>query len=154
MKNVLRGALALAALFLLSPAARAEQPGAHPAYLHALTDLRTARWQLEKRKGDPQVKWDEAAAIREIDACIAEIKQAAIDDGKNLADHPHEDAGNLDRNARLHDALRLLRKARHDISEREDNSYAQGLRARALGHLDRAIQFTEQGLSNAENPPR
>jgi hypothetical protein len=30
------------------------------------------------------MKWDETKSIAEIDACIGEIKQAAIDDGKDL----------------------------------------------------------------------
>jgi len=134
------------------PAAKSEQPGKHPAYLHALTDLRMARWELQKRGGDAQVQWDEGTAIGEIDACINEIKQASIDDGKNINDHPKKDVGKLDRNARLHDALKLLQKARKDIGEKEDNSFAQGLRNRALGHLNSAINFTEQGISNAEHP--
>jgi hypothetical protein len=131
--------------------ANADQPGKHPAYLHALTDLRVARWELQKRSGDAQIKWDEAKAIAEIDACIREIKQAAIDDGKDLNEHPKEDAGKLDRKARLHDALRLLKNAHKDISEKEDNSFAKGLRSRAIGHLNKAINFTEQGISNAEH---
>ena len=132
--------------------AEGEAPGRHPSYLHALTDLRVARWELQKRGGDPQMKWDEAVAIAEVDACIGEIKQASIDDGKDLNDHPKEDAGKLDRKARLHDALKLLRKTHKDITEKEDNVFASGLRNRALGHLNKAINFTEQGISNAEHP--
>jgi hypothetical protein len=142
--------LSLAGVLALPGVANADQPGAHPAYLHALTDLRTARWELRKRGGDPEVKWDEAVAIKEIDATINEIKKAAIDDGKDIEDHPKEDAGKLDRRGRLHDALKLLKNAHHDIKEREQNSYAEGLRDRALGHLNAAINFVEQGISNAE----
>ena len=60
---------------------------AHPAYLHALTDLRHARFLLEK-PAKPEVKWDESNAVHEIDAAINEIKQAAIDDGKPLDGSP------------------------------------------------------------------
>ena len=144
----------VAALAALPLAARADQPGKHPAYLHALTDLRTARWELEKRGGDAQVKWDEKEAVGQIDAAIGEIKKAAIDDGKNLADHPKEDAGKLDRKARLHDALRLLEKAEKDIKEKEDNSFAEGLQDRALKHIGMAILRTKEGISNAEHPPK
>src|SRR5579859_5428022 len=65
----------------------APAPQAHPAYLHALSDLRAARAFLA-RPASVTVKWDENVAIREIDAAIAELKQAAIDDGKPLEDHP------------------------------------------------------------------
>src|ERR1051325_6562517 len=57
-----------------------------PASLHALAELRGARAFLE-RPANVVVKWDEHQAIREIDAAIHEIKQAAIDDGKAIADH-------------------------------------------------------------------
>jgi hypothetical protein len=127
-------------------AARADMPGAHPAYLHALTDLRHARAHLEK-PAKPQVAWDEGVAVKAVDEAIREIKAAAIDDGKPLQDHPPVDAG-LDHVGRLHRAIELLRKAKKDIEERESNDFAHGLRARAVGHIDRAIHFTEQGIAN------
>ena len=60
-------------LLLLPLFANADLPGKHPAYLHALTDLRTARWMLEHRPGDAAVSGNEDAAITEIDAAIREI---------------------------------------------------------------------------------
>ena len=75
-------ALAVLALFagllgisLVSPkAASAQQvPGPHPAYLHALSDLRLARAYLDQIAWPP-VQRDEEHAIREIDAAIGEIK--------------------------------------------------------------------------------
>jgi len=153
MKNIAKlltlstlAALAFAAF--LPATARAEQPGRHPAYLHALEDLRHARGHLERRPGDPEVKWDENVAIREIDAAIGEIKRASIDDGKDLADHPPVDV-KLDYRGRLHRALELLRKAHSDVKEKEDNNFAQGLQHRALEHIDAAVNFTEQGIANA-----
>src|ERR1017187_6165813 len=59
----------------------------HPAYLHALTDLRNARFNLIRKGGDRNMKWDEAVAIGAIDRAMADIRAAAIDDGKNLDDH-------------------------------------------------------------------
>jgi hypothetical protein len=140
-------ALALAAL--LAPAARAENPGAHPAYMHALQDLRDARAHLERRPGDMKVKWDESVAIREVDAAIFEIKKASIDDGKNMANHPPIDA-QLDYHGRLHHALELLRKAHSDVKQEEDNAFAQGLQHRSLQHIDAAINFTEEALANGD----
>ena len=126
----------------------ADQPGRHPAYLHALDDLRDARAHLERRPGDPIVKWDEHVAIKEIDAAIRAIQQASIDDGKNLADHPPIDA-RLDYSGRLHHALELLRKAHNDVKGEEDNNFAHGLQHLSLEHIDAAIQFTQQGIANA-----
>jgi hypothetical protein len=45
----------------------------------------------------------------------AEITRAAIDDGKDVHDHPGADAPN-DRPGRLHKALELLRKAHGDVA--------------------------------------
>ena len=141
--------LALAAVLAVPFVANADMPGKHPAYLHALTDLRHARAHVEKRGGDAEMKWDEQTAIREIDAAIAEIKKASIDDGKDLNDHPAVDA-KADRAGRLHRALELLRKAHKDVSEKEDNNFAEGLRERALHHISEAINFIEQGIANSK----
>ena len=114
-------------------------PARHPAYLHALSDLRASRWLIEHRTGDWAQTADEGEAVRQIDAAINEIKKAAFDDGKNLNDHPPLDE-HPDHRGRIHEALQFLRKARGDIAREEDNSYAQGLRNRAIGHIDAAIQ--------------
>lgn len=114
-------------------------PGAqHPAYLHALSDLRAARAWLEK-PAKPDVKFDENEAIHQIDEAIGEIKKAAIDDGKPLADHPALDVkvGHKDR---LRNAMNLLHGAAHDIEEKEDDKFATGLRHRAVEHIRKAEQ--------------
>jgi hypothetical protein len=141
----------------------APAPAAHPAYLHALTDLRHARALLE-RPAQPDVKWDENAAVREIDAAINEIKQAAIDDGKPLADHPPIDA-HLAHRDRLRQAMELLHKSAADIDEHESNDWAKGVRGRANGHIrnaenavnaaigDRAANMTPPPPVVVEAPP-
>ena len=116
----------------------APAPARHPAYLHALSDLRAARWLIEHRPGDWAQTADEGEAVRQIDAAINDIKQAAFDDGKNLNDHPPVD-DRPDHRGRIRQALQHLRKARSDIAREEDNGYAQGLRNRAIGHIDGAI---------------
>lgn len=124
------------------------QPGAHPAYLRALDDLRHARAHLERpQRANGQVRWDESVAVRAIDVAIKEIKDASIDDGKNLNDHPPVDAA-LDWPGRLHRTIELLRKARADVNEEEDNDFARGLKRRAIGRIDEAIHFVEQGEAN------
>ncbi|HTC44852.1 MAG TPA: hypothetical protein VK696_07380 [Steroidobacteraceae bacterium] len=131
-------------------AANADLPGKHPAYLHALTDLRTARWMLEHRPGGAGVSSHEDVAVAEIDAAIGEIKKAAIDDGKNLQDHPSVDMPN-NRPGRLHKALELLHKVHSDVAREEDDPMTRGLRDRAVGHIDAAIHATDGALKDAEH---
>jgi hypothetical protein len=137
--------------FLAVPfAANADLPGKHPAYLHALGDLRTARWMLEHRPGDAAVSEHEDIAIMEIDKAIGEIKHAAIDDGKDVHDHPALDVA-PDRPGRLHKALELLRKVHSDVAREEDDPMTRGLRDRALGHIDAATHQTEKTIFDVEH---
>jgi hypothetical protein len=136
-------------LLVLLSAGCAAQPSKHPAYLHALSDLRTARWMLEHRPGDAAVSAHESEAIGEIDRAIAEIRRAAIDDGKNIHDHPSADVPN-DYRGRLHKAAELLRKVRADTAREEDNPAARGLKNRALGHVDAALHATEGAIHDVE----
>jgi hypothetical protein len=119
-------------------------PASHPAYLHALSDLRAARGFLA-RPAKAVVKYDEKRAIREIDAAIAEIRQASVDDGKPLEDHPPVDAGLVWGN-RLQKAYELVETARRDVNQEEDNAWANGLKNRALGHIDLAARDIEAGI--------
>jgi len=141
--------LALSASALMPLAARADLPGQHPAYLHALTDLRTARWLIEHRPGDARISGDEDVAIARIDEAIGDIKRAAIDDGKDLHDHPPIDAG-LDRRGRLHRAEELLHKVHNDIAREEDDPLTRGLRDRAVMHVDQAMGATHRTIVDAE----
>jgi hypothetical protein len=134
-------------LAVLPFAANADLPGKHPHYLHALTDLRTARWMLEHRPGDAAVSGQEDVAITEIDAAIGEIKRASIEDGKDIHDHPKMDVPN-DHPGRLHKALELLRKTHDDVAKEEDDPMTKGLRNRAVGHIDGAIHATEKAIND------
>jgi hypothetical protein len=131
-------------------AAHADLPGAHPYYLHALTDLRTARWMLEHRPGGAAVSGQEDVAVTEIDAAIREIKHAAIDDGKNIGDHPGADVPG-DHPGKLHKAVELLRKVHSDVAREEDDPMTRGLRDRAVGHIDAALRAAETALHMAES---
>ena len=122
----------------------------HPAYLHALTDLRNARMQLWRRSGDPTMRWDEHVAIVAIDRAINDIKAASIDDGKNLNDIPPLDAAHIAWQGRLRQALADLRAARADVNQEEDNAYAAGLKARAIANIDEALRATTLGVREFE----
>lgn len=121
----------------------ADEPGRHPAYLHALTDLRHARAHLGKLTPSDRIDNEEQRAIEEIDKAIGEIKHAAIDDGKNLEDHPPVDA-HMDREGRFHRALELLDKAHNDIAREEDDPSVRGLRDRAIHHIDEAHRLVDR----------
>jgi hypothetical protein len=143
--------LALFSGLLLAPLlANADLPGKHPAYLHALSDLRGARWMLEHRPGDAAVSGQEDVAISEIDAAIREIKHAAIDDGKNVNDHPKIDVP-ADRPGHLHKALEILRNVHSDVAREEDDPAVRGLRDRAIGHIDGAIHATEAAIGDVKH---
>jgi len=129
-------------------ALRVQYRAEHPAYLHALSDLRAARWLLSHRPGDLRVTVDEQAAVDRINEGINEIKRAAFDDGKNLDELPPVDQ-RLDGRGRLSRAMELLRKARNDIAREEDYADVRGLRDRAIRHIDEAIRATDLALRDA-----
>jgi hypothetical protein len=136
--------LALAALLPLAASAQM-LPGKHPGYLHALSDLRAARWFLYHQPGDSSVAGDEDVAINEIDATIGEIKRASIDDHKDLNDHPAVDV--KEHGSRLLKSIETLKKAHADIDGEEDNPEVRELRHHALEHLDRALKAAEHAHS-------
>jgi hypothetical protein len=149
MKLKLSAAAALIAVFV-PLAAHADLPGDHPYYIHALSDLRDARWNLEHRAGDAAVSANEDVAIVEIDRAIEEVKHAARADWKDTYEHPHEDA-HLNHSGRLHHAVELLKKAHEDLAQEEDNPEARALKHRALEHVDHALDAARNALHAAEN---
>jgi hypothetical protein len=136
-------ALVPLSLLMLVPFTASAQmlPGRHPGYLHALSDLRAARWYLYHQPGDSAVAGDEDIAIGEIDAAIGEIKRASIDDGKNLNDHPNVDV--REHGSRLLKSIESLKRAHADIDGEEDNPIAREMRHRANEHIDHAIHAAE-----------
>jgi hypothetical protein len=136
-------AAATIALFAAAPTF-ADTPGHHPAYLHALSDLRDARAHLEHFGGDP-VDRAEEHAIENIDKAINEIKRAAIMDGKDIHDHMPIDA-HLARHDRFIKARELLDKARRDVSGEEDQPDTQGLQMRVIHHIDEAHHSVQHAI--------
>jgi len=105
---------------------------------------------LEHRPGDAAVSGQEDVAIVEIDKAIGEIKKAAIDDGKDIHDHPGVDLPN-DRPGRLHKAAELLRKVHGDVAREEDDPVTRGLRNRAVMHIDEALHATERAIGDVRH---
>jgi hypothetical protein len=122
-------------------------PAAHPAYLHALSDLRMARALLTRPARDAEVKWDENRALAKLNAAIREINEAAIDDGKPIEDHPPIDA-RMHHRDRIRAAIDLMEKAARDIEQREDNGFARGLRGRAVGHIRDAVRWSREAIED------
>lgn len=123
--------------FAAGTPAQAQPRGDHPAYLHALEDLRLMRAYLDRMTPNEVVDQESAHAIAEIDAAIAEIKRAAIDDGKNPNVHPPIDA-RITPTDRFHRAREAGNAAWRDVNQDEDNGYANGLKHRALQHIEDA----------------
>jgi hypothetical protein len=137
MRTSLLTLIAAAGLALVATAPSfADNPGRHPAYLHALSDLRAARAHLQHYNGDP-MDHAEGHAIENIDRAINDIKVAAIMDGKNIDDHMPVDE-HLDRAGRFHRAMELLDKAEQDVSGEEDQPDTRGLQVRVINHINAA----------------
>ena len=149
MKKLVAAAIVLAGFTVCAPALEAQQvPGPHPAYLHALSDLRAARHFLNDGWAWEPVRCDDNAAIREIDAAIGEIKRAAIDDGKGTND-PFPFDHHLGPHDRFRKANELLFDAHNALAKAEDVPQARGLRDRAIGHVDHAHQIVDNAERTA-----
>jgi hypothetical protein len=146
--KALLAATGLMAAMVPATTIQAQVPGPHPAYLHALDDLRGARGMLADHWQWGAVRQDDQAAIREIDAAINEIKHAAIDDGKSLNDYPPVDT-RLSPHDRFRRANELLAAAHRDLDHAEDVPQSRGLRNRALGHIDAAHQIVDAAWRSA-----
>ncbi len=126
-------------------AARADEPGQHPHYLHALSDLRVAR-ALLNRPAERNVTQDERAAIRQLNQAINDIKQASFYDGKPLDYAPPVDA-NLSHKDRVQKAVALLGSAHHDLTAyHEDDPLASDWRSRAVGDIDGAYKAAQRAV--------
>ena len=122
-------------------------PAVHPAYLHAISDLRFARAMLYRPDWGPVMR-DQRGAVEEIDRAINEAKRAAIDDGKNIDDHPPIDRG-LGWEGRFRKAMELLNSAERDLSQAETNGAAAGWRNAALGNVRNAKAFVGKAMRDS-----
>jgi len=121
----------------------------HPAYLHAISNLKAAKWFIEHRgNGNFTQTTDERMALREINTAIIEIKAAAWADGKNVYDKVPVD-GSGTQSGRLHSALDYLLKARRDIAQAENNSSVSDLQNRSYGHIDNATRLVNNAIRAA-----
>jgi hypothetical protein len=136
------------ALFLAFGASAKPAPDKHPAYLHALGNLRYTRALIAHP--DSGVLHDpEKAAMDEIDQAIAELKAAGIDDGKSLDDHPGLDS-HMRWIPRLNKAADVLNKAHDDVQKEQDDAATQGLQSRMLEHIGKAHRHVEEAIATEQ----
>lgn len=135
LKALTVAALALMTILLFVPARQAQAQT--PSYLHAISDLRSARayLQMDNRPNEADAR---ARAIEEINHALDDIKVAAVNDGKTPWQTPPPQSGG-DPNLPIHTAVRLLREARSDVDHGHDRPENQGLRERSVRHIDRAL---------------
>jgi hypothetical protein len=138
-KSLTVAAFALLAFTVLAPATQAHAQ--FPAYLHAISDLRTARAYLEM---DNRHESEHARhhAIEQISKAIDDIKVAAVDDGKNPWHTPPPQSGG-NPGYPVHSAVKLLREARGDVDHGHDRPENHGLRERSLDHINQALADLE-----------
>jgi hypothetical protein len=144
--STLLAAVAFAALLL--PAGKtveAQGRGRHPAYIHALADLRLARAYLDRLTPNEVVDAGQAQAIKEIDAAIHDIKFASIDDGKSLNDHVAIDTRIQPRD-RFMKAKEALDAALRDVGMEEDDPNTKGLQQRSINHIHDAFRAVQQTM--------
>jgi len=131
----------LAAMTMMPGAAQAQWWRAHPAYLRALSDLRSAYWLIQHRDpSDPMQAAEEGRALDEIRATYNELAQASISDGRNIDDQPPADMVWGARGNRFYKAGELLQAANAELRGEEDNPAANGMRRRAIRHLGLAMR--------------
>ena len=145
MKTIVRTA-AFALPLLLSTLAMAQMPGRHPHYIHALSDLRAAQWQIDHRRPeDGEIREDELVASDEVAAAIHSTSSAASADGKDLGWNPPPDAPAA-YDGRLHAAIDLLRAARTDLALPEDDPMALRQQKLAILRVDAALHAAQRAI--------
>jgi hypothetical protein len=146
MKPIVRAA-SLALPLLMSTLAMAQMPGRHPHYVHALSDLRAAQWQIDHRRPeDGEMREDELVASDEVGAAIHSATAAASADAKDLGWNPPPDAPPA-YDGRLHAAIDLLRAAHNDLALPEDDPMARNQQKLALLRVDAALHAAERAVN-------
>lgn len=149
MNSIVRAA-AFALPLLVSTFAMADMPGRHPHYIHALSDLHAAQWQIDHRRPeDGEMREDELVASDEVAAAIHSATSAASADGKDLGWNPPPDAPAA-YDGRLHAAIDLLRAAHNDLAMPEDDPVARAQQHAALLRVDASLHAAQRAVGAAE----
>ena len=139
-KSVILAAFALLTFLCLLTATPVRAQ--HPAYLHALSDLRTARGYLNM-PARPATRDACKHAVKEISRAIDDIAKAVSDYGRDPnVTPPPQGAGSA--NTPIHSAIRLMKEARADIEHGRDLPENHGLREHSIEHIDKALLALSQ----------
>lgn len=139
-KSLMAAACTLMAVAVFATGTPAKAQG-EPHYLHALSDLRTARDYIEFDKAALNTG-DRRLAVDEINKAIDEIKHAAWDDGKNTNFAPPAQ-GVTTGWAPVHQAMKWLFDAKKDVQLGVDPPDNAGLRDRAVLHISKALHIMD-----------
>jgi hypothetical protein len=147
MRNVRLSIVAACTVLLAPMAAHAQWWQQHPAYLHAMSDLRQAYWLVAHRDSfDPVAKVEEQQAEGAIRAAYQNLKDASMVDDKDINDQPPAAMDFGDHRGRLHHAMDLLRDAHNAVNREEDDPAARGFKQRALAAIDNAAAATNAAM--------
>jgi len=129
----------LAALLLTLPLAAGgdEAPARNPDYVHALPDLRTARWLLTPQPGDPPLRTNEDQAIQDINLAIRAVIKSGLYDSTDVSEHEQMQMAQ-DHTTRMHQALDLLHRAHAYLSKEAPDPMGTLVRNQVLEDIDRA----------------
>jgi hypothetical protein len=141
-----KATLAATALFVLG--AGAASAAEHPAYLHALTDLKRAEVVVKSRGGSHAMSVREQAAINDINGAQYAIYHIAPEEQKNVDAAIAADADPSLRAGKLHDARAFLEKAKSDCAEFESDKAFLGERQRLLILINAAIQQVDLAIKD------
>ena len=111
----------------------------YPTYAHALYNLRAARRMLVHMPGNWQKPAEEPEAVKQIEDAINEIIRAGIDDGKGMEINPPADEY-PDHIGHLKTAYNLLRTAREDVANGEEDAHTHSLSGLTYTFIDEATR--------------
>ncbi len=134
--------LLTAGLLVMSLGMFADTPGAHPAYLHARSDLWRAM-QIMDTPDEHNVRRDLGRARHEAEDAVREIDHAAAADRKYMDNRPPIDT-NMRGKGKFRAIAQLLWSAKRDIEREEDNPRAREWRNRAIGHIDHSLDLVRK----------
>jgi hypothetical protein len=143
--------IAVAALAIGAAPSNSQEEGSHPAFLKALSDLRLMRAYLDKLAPTEVLDERSKNALVEVDAAIHEIKEAGIDDGKDLGDHAPIDAS-IKPADRFRKARSAGNAAWNDLLKEAGNDFGNGAKHRTLEHIGNANQIVNQILRQPPAP--
>jgi hypothetical protein len=150
IRTTLAIAVAVCSLFALAATpSRAQDHGNHSGYMHALTDLRLMRAYLNRWGDNDRVDDESQRAIAEIDEAMRNIREARIDDHKQLNDHREIDF-HMSQPERYHKALEAGRAAAQDVGSEGEWGEQPGLKERVRGHVEAANQIVDHIVHRVE----